>query len=179
MENSQFDPIFIQIIISLAGIILASVLTYYFSKKAYKNERLFDRKLIYLEEIYSQIISLEKDLKKYIFTIGADMKLESLQQKKEEITLVQSNFFELQDYFWKKEIILDYSSIIVIQSFIDISNKILGNLQASIISQQLHDTKTANKQWCDGYELIKDAKNSLLEAKNELKNDFKNTIINK
>ncbi len=106
------------------------------------------------------------------------MKPESLSQKREEITIVQEKFFDLQDYFWKKEIILDRNSVIAIQSFIDISNRILSSLRASIISQQLNDNKTANKQWRDGYQLIEDVKEGLSNAKEKLKNDFKETIKN-
>jgi len=172
MKNNLLNPVLINSVVTLSGILL----TYYFTKRRYSYEKLFDRKFGYLEEIYSKIISLEKDLKKYIFTIGADMKPESLSQKREEITLVQKKFFDLQDYFWKKEIILDQSSIVAIQSFIDISIRILSNLKVSIISQQLNDNKTANKQWQDGYRLIEDVKEGLLNVKEKLKNDFKNTI---
>ncbi len=174
MKNNLLNPILINSIVTLSGILLA----YYFTKRRYSYEKLFDRKFGYLEEIYSRIISLEKDLKKYIFTIGADMKPESLSQKREEITIVQEKFFDLQDYFWKKEIILDRNSVIAIQSFIDISNRILSSLRASIISQQLNDNKTANKQWRDGYQLIEDVKEGLSNAKEKLKNDFKETIKN-
>jgi len=107
------------------------------------------------------------------------MKPESLSRKKEEIILVQDKFFELQDYFWKKEVILDQNSIVAIQSFIDISNQILGNLKASIVSQQLHDNNIANKQWHDGYRLIGDVKEGLSNTKEKLKNDFKDTIKRK
>lgn len=161
-------------IVTLSGILL----TYYFTKRRYSYEKLFDKKLVSLEEIYSKVISLEKDMKKYIFTIGADMKPESLSQKKKEIILIQDKFFELRDYFWKKEIILNQNSIVAIQSFIDISSQILGNLMASIISQQLNDYNVANKQWHDSYQLIEDVKKGLLNTKEKLKNDFKGTIKN-
>lgn len=176
IEDSQYYPVLIQSAISFFGILLSAALAYYFSQKRYTYEKLFDRKLSYIEDIYGMIISLEKDLKKYIFTIGADMKPESLSKKKEEIDSVQKKFFELQDYFWKKEIILDQDSIIVIQSFINISMKILGYLVASIISQQLKDNRVANKQWHDSYQLINDVKEGLSNAKEQLKDDFKNTI---
>ena len=131
MKNNLLNPILINSVVTLSGVLLA----YYFAKRRYSYEKIFDRKLVYLEEMYSKIISLEKDLKKYIFTIGADMKPGTLSRKREEITIVQDKFFELQDYFWRKEIILDQSSIAAIQSFVDISNQILSNLKASIISQ--------------------------------------------
>ena len=73
-------PIEIQIIVNILSILITAILTYYFSKQRYTFEKLFDRKSTYLEEIYGRIISLEKDLKKYILTTGAEMKRESLWQ---------------------------------------------------------------------------------------------------
>lgn len=174
MVNNLLNPVLINSIVTLSGILL----TYYFTKRRYSYEKLFDRKLGYLEEIYSKIIALEKDLKKYIFTIGADMKPESLPRKGKEIIFVQDRFFELQDYFCEKEIILDQNSIVAIQSFINISNQILGNLKASIISQHLNNNDIANKQWRDSYQLIEDVKEGLSNAKEKLKDDFKETISN-
>lgn len=111
MESTQTDPVLIQILVTLAGILLTALLTYYFSQRRYIFEKLFDRKLVYLEEIYGKIISLEKDLKKYIFTTGAEMSRESLTKKQKELAPIQTKFFELQEYFWKKEITLDQSSV--------------------------------------------------------------------
>ncbi len=169
MDNSLFYPILINSAVTLSGILL----TYYFTKRRYSYEKLFDKKLISLEEIYSQVISLEKDIKKYIWLVGADLNADLLSRKREEIFLIKSKFFKLQDYFWEKEIILDENSVNVVQSFIDLSNEVIAKLNASIISQELKDYKTFHKQWEDSYLLME---NELTKVKKQLKDDFKKTI---
>src|SRR3989339_1804603 len=135
----------IQVIINLLSILITALLTYYFAKQRYTYEKLYDRKFLYLEEIYGKIISLEKDLKKYIYTIGADMNEGSLLKKQEEISPIQNKFFDLQEFFWKKEIILEESSVAVIQSFIDFSIETLSKLRVSIVSQSINDPKTSHE----------------------------------
>lgn len=173
MENNQISPIFIQSSVTLVGILLAALLAYYFSQKRYTYEKLFDRKLSCLEEIYGKIVSLEKDLKKYIFTIGAEMSRESLLKKREAISPIQTNFFELQEYFLKKEIILDQSSVLAVQSFVDTSIEILSKLQVSIISQHINDSKTSFDQWDSAFQIMK---NKLSKAKEQLKKDFRKVV---
>lgn len=165
----------IQIIINVLSILLAAYLSYYFTKQRYTYEKLYDRKLIYLEEIYGKIISLEKDLKKYIYTIGADMSKESLLKKQEKILPIQNKFFELQEFFWKKEIILNKSSVLVVQSFIDMSIKTLSKLKTSICSQSINDHKISYEQWNGAFQVMKD---EFVKTKDQLKKDFRTRIKN-
>ena len=175
MENLQYNLVLIQSAVTSLGILLTATLAYYFSQKRYTFEKLFDRKLLYLEEMYSKIISLEKDLKKYIFTTGADIKSESLPQKIEEIGTIQAKFFELQEYFWKKEIALDEYTAASIESLLSVSIEILSNLHASIVSQKIDDPKTSWKQWNDAYQIMKD---KLSISKIQLKKDFRKVVKN-
>lgn len=167
------ELVLIQSLITVAGILITALLTYYFSKQRYIYEKLYDRKLLYLEEIYGKIISLEKDLNKYLITTSADMGTESLPKKKEELALVLNKFHDLQEFFWKKEIILDESSVSVIQSLIENSIQITSNLKISIISQNINDYKVAFDQQKSAYQVIKDG---FSKAKEQLKRDFKTTI---
>ncbi len=165
----------LQSIITIAGILLTAVLAYYFSQRRYTFEKLYDRKFAYLENIYGKIISLEKDLKKYIYTTGAEMKNESLPKKREEISVIQKKFFELQEFFWKKEIVLDESSVTAVQSFIDTSISILAKLKTSLVSQGINDPATSSRLWDEAYQVMND---KLSSAKDELKKDFR-IVINK
>lgn len=167
------NPILVQGLITIAGILITALLTYYFSKQRYSYEKLYDRKLLYLEEIYGKIISLEKDLKKYLHTTGADMSDESLPKKREEIALVLGKFFELQEFFWKKEIVLDESSVSAIQSLIDTSIQITSKLKTSIISQNLNDHGVSFDQWDSAYSVMKV---EFSKAKEQLKKDFRKVM---
>jgi hypothetical protein len=169
------DDFSAQAAISLLGIILTAVVTYYFSQRKYTFEKTYDRKLAYLEEIYGKVISLEKDLKRYVHTTGAEMSDESLSRRREQIAPIQEKFFELQEYFWKKEITLDESSCAAIQSFIDTSIEIMAKLQTSIVSSRVTDHNTAFDQWDGAYQIMKD---KLQVAKGELKKDFRRVTSN-
>ena len=161
------------ITISLSGILLTAVLTYFFSQKRYTFEKLHDKKLSTIEEIYSRIVSIETDLNIYLHTTGSMVGSEYLQGRLTEIKPIKDKFFELQRYFWKKEIILDQKSIDVIGSFITISIEVLGSLTASNVSVQLGDSNSAYEQWDKAYKTMSD---KLQKAKEELKNDFKRTL---
>ncbi len=163
----------IQLVVNFLGILLTALVTYYFAKQRYVFERLHDRKLVYLEEIYAKIISLEKDLKKYIFTTGGRTDWQSLSIKKEEILPIESKFFDLQDFFRIKEIILTDESASMVQSFLDLSIKTISELKASIVSQSINDPKTSYEQWREAFQMME---SKLNESKRQLKEDFKKTI---
>ena len=164
-----------QITTSLLGILLTAVVTYFFSQRRYTFEKLHDKKLNSIEEIYSRIISIEGDLNQYVHTIGSMVAPEYLQRRLSEIKPIQDKFFELQRYFWKKEIILDQKSVDVIKSFITISIKIFGDLTVSNISLQLGDNNSTYDKWDKAYKTMSE---ELQKAKEELKNDFKRTLGN-
>jgi len=163
----------IQLIINILVILITALLTYYFAKQRYTFEKLHDRKLISLEEIYAKIISLEKDLKKYIYTTGSSPDIQSLSTKSSELSIVKDKFFDLQDFFWKKEIIIADASTSIVQSFIDISIETISQLEASIVSQSIHDPATSRGQWQEAYQIME---TKLKKSKEQLKEEFKDTV---
>lgn len=169
MEDKFFISILINSIVTLSGVLLA----YYFAKRRYFYEKLFDKKLVVLEEIYGKVIFIEENIKKYIYTVGANPTMESLPQKREEILLIQNKLLELRDYFQKKEILLNEDSVSVIKYFIDLSIKVIAELGASIISQNLRDSEIFRNQFNNGRSLME---NELSKVKSQLKDDFKKTI---
>ncbi len=166
----QSDPVVAVALTSLVGALISGLVGFYFSQRKYTFEKTYDKKLIALEEIYGKVISLEKDLKKYIHTTGSEMSGESMVRRKEQIAPIQAKFFELQEFFWKKEITLDEDSCSAIQSFVETSIEILAKLQTSIVSTRVLDHNTAYDQWDAAYLLMKD---KLQKAKEELKKDFR------
>ncbi len=167
--------IYIQIIISITSISLAAFLSYYFSKKEYNYEKLFDKKLVYLEEIYSKVVSLEKDLNKYITIIGGSTKKSDFEEKKGEVDKLRESFFDLQDFFQKKQIILEDSSVKVIQNFIDFFIKKLGKLSSSLVSESIGDNKTSREQWESVMNSVC-VKDEFKIVKNKLDDEFKKAI---
>ncbi len=163
----------IQLIINILAILVTALLSFYFSKHRYTFEKLHDRKLIYLEEIYSRIISLERDIKKYTFTNGSDMSDDSMVEKSDTLKLIEENFFNLQEFFQKKEIILEERTNSVVQSLIDLTIKILSGLRASVISQSVMDRKTAHSQWYDSFQ---EMENKFKISKEQLKKEFRSVI---
>ncbi len=167
--------IHIQIIISMASILLAAFLSYYFSKRKYNYEKLFDKKLVYLEKIYSKVVSLEKDLNKYIITIGGSTQKSDFEEKKEEVEKLRKSFFDLQEFFWKKQIILEDSSVKAIQDFISLFIEKLGKLSSSLISESIGDNKVSREQW----ESVMNSvciEDEFKIVKKRLEDDFRKTI---
>ena len=168
--NPDTYTLIMQSTISLAGVLVTAVLTYFFAQRRYAFEKAYDRKLVCLEELYEKTVSYEKGLKIYISTIGSDMADESRNKKQKALGALQGEFFDLQDYFKRKEIMLDECSVAIVQSFIDIHVEIVANLIASSISSSINDQEVSFKQWLSAYDGMKDA---LPLVKTQLKKDFK------
>ncbi|MFA5997212.1 MAG: hypothetical protein WC791_01840 [Candidatus Paceibacterota bacterium] len=166
VENSLID---LPIIISILSPLAVGLLTFLLAKRRYTYEKLLDKKLVVLTEIYRMVIPLEVELNKYILVKGHGLP----ESKREEIKNAYDRFFELQNYFWENEIILDEDSAQEIQSIINLSNEILANLNSSIVSQEVGANKDSYEQWNKSYLLWKD---KLPEAKRHLRIDFKETI---
>jgi hypothetical protein len=167
---NEANPILVNIITSLPGILIAATVSYYFSQRKYTFEKLHDKKLSYLEELFGEIVSIEKDLKRYVLTTGSMIGENFLEQRKNELKPIQERFFRFQEYFWKKEIILNESSVRSIRSFIDTSIEMLSKLQTSNVSLQINNADSSYKLWNDAYETMK---SKLEEAKEKLKKDFR------
>lgn len=159
----------IPLVISILSPLAVGLLTFWLAKRRYSYEKLFDRKLTILAEIYRMVILLEIELNKYILAKGHGLS----EEKRKEIKHSYDKFFELQNYFRENEIILDDVSAQKIQFIIDLSNEILANLNTSIVSQDLDDHENSYIQWNKSYLLWKD---KLPEAKKQLRSDFKETM---
>ncbi|MBA3047702.1 hypothetical protein KKC83_05230 [Patescibacteria group bacterium] len=64
-------------VISLIGVIIG----YFIAQNKYIFQKTYDQKLILITELYTQIVRLEFELKKYIHFIGADMTEKSIDEK--------------------------------------------------------------------------------------------------
>lgn len=168
--------ILIEIVKATPGVLIAAVVTYYFSQRKYTFEKLYDRKLAYIEEIFEKIVLLEDYLKKYVLTIGSMADEATLVDRKKALKPIQDHFFELRKLFRKKEILFSQNTIDSLQSFIDVSIEILSNLEVSNISLQLGDDKSAYDQWNKAYEAMS---KKMEIAKEALKEDFRSVIESK
>lgn len=165
--------ILIEIVKSTPGVLIAAAVAYFFSQRKYTFEKLYDRKLAYLEEIFEKIVLLEDYLKKYVMTIGSMIQENTLEDRKKALKPIQDHFFELRRFFRKKEIVFNQKTVESVQSFIDLSIDILSNLEVSNISSQLGDGKSAYDQWSKAYETMS---KKLTTAKEALKADFREAI---
>jgi hypothetical protein len=163
----------IQLIINVLGIFIAALLAYLFGKQRYAFEKLHDRKLVCLEEMYGKIISLEKSLREYTMLIGNDMKESNFLVKRKWLGSVIGKVHELKDFFQEKEIMLSEDTVLVVQAFLDTSSETTSNLQASVISQKLNDAKISNEQWKIAKQIIGE---KLKEAKEQLKKEFRSEV---
>lgn len=159
--------------INFLSILLTALLTYFFARKRYTYEKLYDKRLASLEKIYCKVVSLEKDLKKYIYTTDWQMDNVSLIKKQEKLSLIQQKFCELEYFFKKKEILLDENSVFAIKNYLDIAIQTVSNLIASKISQSIGDHITASNQWRTAYESIEE---KLVKTGELLKKDFRATL---
>ena len=93
-------------ILSVLAIFLSAFLAYFFSKRRYTFEKHYDRKLETIEDIYGQIISIRQELKRYLWFIAKN-NTKSTEERSFELKGVNDKFHEFQNFFWKKEIVLD------------------------------------------------------------------------
>lgn len=170
---SQSDPIVAVAFTSFVGALISGLVSYFFSQRRYTFEKIYDKKLLYLEEIYGQIISLEADLNQYTHTIGSMSQDEFLERRRAAFTPIRTKFFELQSYFRKKEIALDKSTVEALNSFLQATNELVANLDVSNMSLQQRDHETSYKFWKTSYNILE---TKLMTAKDEIKKDFTNVI---
>ncbi len=164
--------IIINILNATPGVLIAAAVTYYFSQRRYTFEKLYDRKLKYSEDIFEKIVLLEDSLRKYVSTLGSMTDKETLEDRKRALKPIQEGFFELSKFFRKKEILFSQKTIDSVQGFIDLSIKILGDLEVSILSNVGND-ESAYKHWYEAYQTMN---MELKKAKKALKNDLRKAI---
>lgn len=155
--------------ISIIGVIVG----YFIAKNKYIFQKAYDQKLILITKLYTQIVRLEFELKKYIHFIGADMTEKSIDEKIKSLNKIKDDFQQFQHKFWEVEIILDDSSINEINNFLKKYIEIISKLSRSNIEQQLHEQSQAFNSWDESFKL---ASSDLVEIKNKLKKEFKKTL---
>ena|SRR3989344_3390189 len=155
--------------ISIIGVIVG----YLIAKNKYIFQKTYDQKLILITDLYTQIVRLEFELKKYVHFIGADMTQESIDEKIKSLNKVKTDFQQFQHKFWEVEIILDDSSIDEIKKFLEKYIEITSKLSRSNIEQQLRAYDKAFNSWDESFKL---ASFDLVEIKNKLKKEFRKTL---
>lgn len=155
--------------ISIMGVIVG----YFIAKNKYIFQKIYDHKLILITDLYTQIVRLEFELKKYVHFIGADMTKESINEKIKSLNKIKDDFQKFQHKFWEVEIILDDSSINEINKFLKKYIEITSRLSKSNIEQQLCAYDASYDSWDDSFKLVS---SDLVEIKNKLKNEFKKTL---
>lgn len=158
-----------EIVKATPGVLIAAAVAYYFSQRRYTFEKLYDRKLLYLEEIFEMVVLFEDYVKKYTLTTGSV----SVMDRKRDLKTIQDHFFELRKLFRKTEIIFDQKTVDAVRSFIDSANDVLSNLAVSNLSSQNGDDNSAIDFWKDACFEIK---NKLSEAKEMLKANFREVM---
>ncbi|KND51193.1 MAG: hypothetical protein ABA06_02695 [Parcubacteria bacterium C7867-001] len=168
----MLDP---DIVKALASGLAAAVLTYFFAKRRYKFEKLYEKQLLHIEDVFEKVIDLEDSLRKYIATKGSMFGGDRLEEKKKEVQMLLNQLYALRSFFLKKEILFNQGSSEAIQNFIDASIRVLSNLVSSNFSEQLADGKISYDQWYKAYEISED---ELKKAKEELRKNFREILEN-
>lgn len=156
-------------IIPLVGVWLG----YFVTKNSHIFQRRYDRKSDLLIDLYKEVVRLEFELKKYVHFVGADMKTESIDEKRKSLNNIKDNFQQFQHKFWEVEIILDNSSINEINMFLKKYIEITSKLTVANIQHQQGDHNQSIDNWDKSFELVK---SDLSKIKNELKKEFIKTL---
>jgi len=156
--------------ISIIGVVVG----YYIANKKHIFQRTYDQKLIYISDLYKQVVDLEFEIKKYVHFIGAETTQESISKKIESLNEIKENFQKFQHKFWEIEIMLDEGSVNEINKFLKKYIEITSKLTVSTVHQQLGDLNKSFDDWNKSFELVS---SDLVEIKNELKKNFRRTIL--
>lgn len=168
--------ILVEVVKATPGVLLAAAVAYYFSQRRYTFEKLYDRKLLYLEEIFERVVLLEDYIKKYTVTIGSMVAEDTLDDRRKALKPIQDQALELRKLFRKTEIIFNQKTADSVQSFVDSSIEVLSNLEVSNISSQLGDGQSAYDLWKKAHGIMEE---KLVAAKDALKSDFREVMENK
>ena len=155
--------------ISIIGVIFG----YFIARNKYVFQKTYDQKSILITELYTYIVHLEFELKKYIHFIGADMTEKSIDEKIKSLNKVKADFQKFQHKFWEIEIVLDDSSIDEINTFLKKYIEITSKLSKSNIEQQLREHGQAFDSWNESFKLVS---SDLVDIKNNLKKEFKKIL---
>lgn len=164
MENSIITGFF-----SITGLVVG----FYFANKKHTFQKIYDQKLILIVDLYKQIIRLEFALKEYVHFVGAEMAEESISKKVEALNKIKMDFQKFQHKFWEVEIILDESTIKLINDFLKKYIEITVKLSSSNRQQQQGNSNYSFDSWNKSFKLIS---SDLPEIKSKLKEEFRRTL---
>ena len=164
MENSIITGFF-----SITGLVVG----FYFANKKHTSQKIYDQKLILIVDLYKQIIRLEFALKEYVHFVGAEMAEGSISKKVEALNKIKMDFQKFQHKFWEIEIILDESTIELINDFLKKYIEIIVKLNSSNRQQQQGNSNSSFDNWDKSFELIS---SDLPEIKSKLKEEFRKTL---
>lgn len=146
--------------------VITLILGYYIANKKYIFQRTYDQKLLYIGDLYKQVVDLEFEIKKYVHFTGAEMAPESVTKKIEALNEIKANFQKFQHKFWEIEIMLDEDSVEKINKFLSKYIEITSKLSISTVHQQLGDPQKSFDEWDKSFELVS---SDLVEIKKRVK----------
>jgi len=153
--------------------LIGAIVGYYLAKDKYVFQKLYDRKLVLMADLYEQVVRLEFELKKYVHFVGAETSTDSPENKREALNKIKADFQKFQHKFWEVEIILDENVIKKIEEFLAQYIQITSKLSTANISQQIGDSGYSFDAWNQSFELVR---SNLAKVKTELKQEFQNTL---
>jgi len=163
----------IQEALPLVGAAIGLIGGYFLTRKRIAFEKIYERRLMCLKDLYKQIVNLEFIIKEYVHFVGADMKKEAIDERINSLRKIKDTFQKFQHKFWKEEIILNKNTTKVINNFLTKYIKITSKLTVSNIQQQQGDLKLSFDNWDKSFESVK---KDLPQIKDELKKAFRKTL---
>ena len=158
-------------ILPIIGTVIGLFVGYLVARKRYAFEKIYEQKLICLKELYKQIVNLEFMIKKHI---NSNDNLEkTANEKMESLNKFKSSFEEFQYKFREMEIMLEEDNVDEIEKLVDVYNKIIPRLTASIFQGQVDKDYQSDENWKSSFELIY---SDLVKAKINLKKEFRKTL---
>lgn len=153
--------------------VIGIIIGYFITKNEYTFQKRYDRKFVLITDLYQQVVRLEFELNKYLQTIGADLKQDSIDKKILALKEIKESFQEFQHKYWETEIILDENTIRKIQPFLTKYIEITSELSTANISQQLGDLNQSFDRWDKSF---KSTSSELVPIKEDLKKEFRKTL---
>ena len=158
MDNSIITGFF-----SITGLVVG----FYFARKKYMFEKIYEQKLMCIIDLYKQVVRLEFEIKRYV-NDGGD-----IYEKTDSLNRIKRDFQKFQHKFWEIEIILDESIIEKINKFRIKYIEITSKLSRSNNEQNHGARNESLDSWDESFELIS---SDLPEIKNNLKEEFRKTL---
>jgi len=161
-------------LMNLAVAILGVIAGFYIGNQNYKSQRIYDKKLLYLGELYEKIVKLEFEIKRYAHFEGASSDPNLVEEKNVLLNKLKENFQIFQHRFWEIEIFLDDNIVLKINEFIKLYIDITSKLTSSLVSQRLHSPQEAFDSWEESFKKIT---SDLSNLKSNLKDNFKKSLV--